>query len=556
MASKNGAGCLIPFGLVFLIVGCIPGWFALSSLRLARATQGWTQTTATILHVELAPGDETISINCRYRYRVSDRMALEPGVGKDYEGTRVGIHGGSDNVGEWQLETFHRLETAAKREEPVPCWYDPADPSQAVLDRDERWEMIGFLLIFPIVFGLAGGGIAWLGLHQWRKARRAPVDPQVQAQQAVIQADGGQGCAMWIFAIIWNTISWAAVAGVLFKGNELPWPVILLVAIFPLIGLAMLWTSIRSSLRSLRHGRPQLRLDSGSWSTGRRVRATVLTRTRPEPGDRIAARLLVTRSVTTGSGDDSSTSTSTQLDLELAIDAQAGRSEGDAWAHSLELPLPSDLDPSDDAVTWKLAWQLIRPGPDLSVNFLLPVIAGSDGVELKAFDLRLAADRAAPLAVLTRAGLRVAEDGGAVVITAPAGRNPGLYVTGLIASAVLSAGAVALWQYVSWWTVLFSAPIVLLCWRGAVRSALWRSTITLGSGRIAVSAGWWRLRTHELKASEITEVERKTSMTSGETSWHNMWLKTEEGERIAIVRGVPGPAAARLAEMINAARQA
>ena len=95
---------------------------------------------------------------------------------------------------------------------------------------------------------------------------------------------------------------------------------------------------------------------------------------------------------------------------------------------------------------------------------------------------------------------------------------------------------------------------MLLCWRGAVRSALWRSTIILSKGRITVTAGWWRMRRTELTGSDVLVVERTSNMSSGETAWFNMWLKTAEGQRIAIARGVPGPASARLQEMIDAVR--
>jgi hypothetical protein len=44
-------------------------------------------------------------------------------------------------------------------------------------------------------------------------------------------------------------------------------------------------------------------------------------------------------------------------------------------------------------------------------------------------------------------------------------------------------------------------------------------------------------------------------MSTNDTAWYNMWLHTGDGERIAIVRAVNGPAAERLAEMIEAVRR-
>lgn len=555
MASKQAhPGCLVLFGLVFVVMGSIPGCIALHDLSTAEGTAGWSETTAVLLTVDQHQGDDTWSVEATYRYRAPDPESLEPGAMRDYDGMRVGIHGGSDNIGSWQEDTYRRLHEAWKSGQPVPCWYDPAQPAQAVLDRTPRWELVGFMFIFPLVFGLAGGGIAWFGINLWRKRGRPAPEPQVLAQQAVIRADGSSGCVLWVFTIIWNAIGWAVAGALLFDGKA-PWPVALLVGLFPFIGLLLLWAAVQSSLRRLRHGRPELHLDAGAWTTGGRVRATVLGRTAPQPGDRIDARLQVVQSITSGSGKNRSTREHTLWSFDIVVDPQSGRDRGGMWAQPVELPLPSDLPPTAEDVTWRVEWQVVRPGPDLSATFILPVVAGSDGVELKALDLQVAADRAAPLAVLTRAGVRVAEERGEVLITLPCWRNPGLHLTGLVVSAILTAGAAALWQEVGWWTGLISVPILLLCWRGALRSALWRSRISLAPGRIAVASGWWRMATHELKPAEMTEVQRTTNMSSGETAWYNMWLLTGDGARIPIARGLTGPAAARLAEMIEAVRR-
>ncbi len=554
MASKQGPGCLVLFGLVFIVAGSIPGVIACFDMRKASAARDWPQTTARLQRVELRHGDDTLSIDAAYRYRAPDPAAPEAGGMREYEGTRVGIHTGSDNIGDWQQRTFARLQEALRAEETVPCWYDPGDPSSAVLDRELRWGLVAFMFVFPFIFGLVGGGILLVGLNQRRKARRPAPDPRSLAQQALIPAEGAGFALHWGITVLWNGIAWVAVMAAALQ-DALPWWGLSLLAIFPLIGLVMLWTAVGRTLRRLRHGVPQLRREEGTWTTGCRVSASVLTSTPPQPGDRIEARVTVVRRVTTGSGDDERTSEQTQWSLDLAVDPAAGRAEGGQWVHPVAVPLPGDLPPSDDDLIWRLDWQVIRPGPDLSARFVLPVVAGGDGVGPGAAELSQAADRSAPLAVLYKAGLHVAEERGEVVIGMPAWRNPGLHLTGLVLSAMLTIGAFALWQEVGWWTGLLAGPILLLSWRGALRSALWRSRIVLAPGRIAVAAGWWRTVQHELKPSEVTEVERKTSMSSGETAWYNMWLKTGDGARIPIARGVTGPAAARLAEMIGAVRR-
>ena len=425
--------------------------------------------------------------------------------------------------------------------------------AQAVLDREQRWEMVGFLMIFPLIFGLVGGGIAWFGVHQWRKRGAVAADPRALAATPLITADGGGAAGLWVMTVIWNAIAWTAAVAVL-HGSDVPLAVRLGVMIFPVVGVGLLGLSLLHTARLLRHGRPRLRLEQAAWLSGRRVRATVLMAGDPGAGARIDARMAVVRRVESGTGKQRRVTENTLWSCDLPVDPAAGSARGAVWEQPVELPLPSNLPTGEEDLTWRLEWHVIRPGPDLSATFILPVASGDDGAELLASEQKAAADRAAPLAVLTRAGIRIAEERGEVALRLPAWRNPGLYGTGFVFTAMLSIAAIIVAEQVAWWSAIISLPILLLCWRGVVRSALWRSTITLSAGRITVVAGWLQMQRHELQPSAISEVERHSSMSSGDTAWFNMWLTTTDGAKIAIARGVPGPAAARLAEMINAVR--
>ncbi len=556
MASKQAnPGCLIPFGLIFVIAGCIPGGIAVHDVLRAKAMQQWVETPANIVTVNLDhSGEDSVRVEVTYSYRATDPAAVEAAGVRTYTSDQVGIHSGSDNIGSWHADTFARLDRARQGEQSVPCWYDPQDPTQAVLDREVRWSMVGFLCIFPLVFGLVGGVVVWAGVHGLRKRRILAADPTALAKTPVIQAEGGSGtCALWVMTVVWNAISWAVIIGI-FTKDDVPWPVRLMILLFPLVGLVLVIVTLIATARFMRHGRPRLRLDQGAWLTGSRVQASILIEVGPKPGERFDTRLSVVRSVTSGSGKHRRTTDQTLWTCEVAVDPSAGRQVEGWWSLPIELPLPSDLPPTGDDLAWKLECHLVRSGPDLSTTFALPVATGDGGTVLLSGDLKAAADRAEPLAVLTKAGISVGEERGAVVLLLPAWRNPGLFIPGLIMAILLSVGAAALYDKVGWWTALLSGPIVLLCWRGALRSALWRSTIILSKGRITVTAGWWRMQRTELTGSDVLVVERTSNMSSGETAWFNMWLKTAEGQRIAIARGVPGPASARLQEMIDAVR--
>ncbi|MEK7415913.1 MAG: DUF3592 domain-containing protein [Planctomycetota bacterium] len=541
------------FGLPFLLAGLVAGWLGLRPVWLSYAAQSWVETTATIVTVELVRSndEDTASVNCTYRYRAPSPGVSEAGALIEYTGTRVGFAGGSDNIGSWHEDTAARLAHAQRAGQSVPCWYNPHDPNQAVLDRAVRKGLLGFMAVFSGIFALVGGGLIAFGLHQRRKQRAPVPEPSVVAHTPLIHADGGSVWVAWFFAVLWNAISWVAFIAALAE-PDVPRPAFLVIGLFPLIGLFLLWGALLTSARRLRHGRPQLRLNGGTWTTGTRVAVSVLTRTAPLSGDQLDASLVVKRRVTSGSGDDRKTQDITLWRFALLLDSQAGRSEGGAWIHAVELPLPSDLPPTAEDLTWRLEWHLVRPGPDLSATFTLPIVAGDGSATLLMADVEAQVDRAAPLASLAHAGINVGEDRDAVTIQVSAWRNPGIHISGLIAAAFVTAIAIVCWTELSPWSALLSAPIVLLSWRGALRSCLWRSTIRLSPTLISVDAGWWQLRHDEIATSTVALVDRASTMATNGNSWYNLSLVTREARRVQIARCVPERASARLADMITA----
>lgn len=376
-------------------------------------------------------------------------------------------------------------------------------------------------------------------------------DPQVRSPITLIKADGGRVLLAWVFAILWNAVAWVVLFGVLSEATA-PTPVIVAVALFPLIGLLGLWFALMTTARRLRHGRPQLHVDSGTLTTGSQPIVSVLTHTAPRPDDRLDASLVVIRRVTSGSGKSRNTSEHILWRCPLAIELHAGSAKGLGWSQTVTLPLPSDLPPTAGDVFWRLEWQLIRPGLDLSATFTLPVAAGDGSRVLNMSDLEAQIDRASPLAALERAGISLDEHHDSLTIRLGAWRNPSVHVTGLIAATIVTAIAVVCWTELSPWTALLSTPIVLLIWRGALRSCCWRSTINLSPTQIVVDAGWWRLCHTEVATAAVLQVDRQSTMKTNGNAWYDLDLITADAQRIRVARCVPERASARLAEMITA----
>lgn len=163
-ASKpgQGSGCLALFCLVFFLAGAgffvpffaVPGWQAVESLS-------WPSAPATVLEsgVESHAGDDstTYSVRVLYRYQVD---------GRTYHSNRYDFVTGSSSGYDGKRAIVERIPPGSETE----CFYDPRQPSRAVLSRDFRSDWL-FALI-PLLFMAVGGVGAWFSLTAGRRARR------------------------------------------------------------------------------------------------------------------------------------------------------------------------------------------------------------------------------------------------------------------------------------------------------------------------------------------------------------------------------------------------
>ncbi|MCW8917915.1 MAG: DUF3592 domain-containing protein, partial [Gammaproteobacteria bacterium] len=250
------------FGLPFLAVGI--GFLLLSVLPTLydgwRMTS-WAQASGSLSSAKLtrshSDGSTTYGVEASYHYRVA---------GMEYRGERVGINGGSDNIGNFQQQLGARLEQQFRNHTPVTVYYNPGDPAEAVLDRSLRWGLLGFKMLFVVIFGGVGLGLllfGWRGkkVNDTPEARQQPWLRRPEWVDNRIRSGARSGTyAIWAFAIIWNVMS----APPLFMFAEI-WseqgPLALLVLLFPAIGVMLLVWAVRKSLEWRRFGVTPLQLD-------------------------------------------------------------------------------------------------------------------------------------------------------------------------------------------------------------------------------------------------------------------------------------------------------
>ena len=141
----------LPFaavGVGMLLLSVLPTLYDWSRMQF------WQPVNATLLAASLNSSRSSKStsyhVTARYRYEVA---------GRAYEGERVAISGGGDNVGDFQEALGERLEQALRAGQPVPVWVNPSHPADAVIDRSLRPGLLAFKMVFVVLFGGVGVGL-------------------------------------------------------------------------------------------------------------------------------------------------------------------------------------------------------------------------------------------------------------------------------------------------------------------------------------------------------------------------------------------------------------
>jgi hypothetical protein len=162
-------GALI-FGVVFFLVGTILGAIAVNNYRDGEATKSWTPTTARVISAEVQEKVDTVRESNggrRSRYTYTPVVWYEYDVdGRTYQGHQVK----ADNYSGSQAGAYNTVNRYPVGEE-VTAYFDPGDPSRAVLEQGA--DSTGVYLFGGIgsLFGFIGlGALAFAG-SSYRRQR-------------------------------------------------------------------------------------------------------------------------------------------------------------------------------------------------------------------------------------------------------------------------------------------------------------------------------------------------------------------------------------------------
>jgi len=387
--GKRGGGAtwfLVLFGLPFAGVGVWSCYRVVHLVQMAADVRQWTQVEARIESVELqrhrgSKGGTTYRLRCTYRYEIA---------GRAYESDRVGLEGGADNIGTWQQDRYEELKRAYDAERPVPCLVNPGNPAEAVLYGELRVAMLIFWLAFACVFTAAGLGLVAGGVTAARAAtRKRKAQADYPGQPWMWRADwaagvlrlGGMGtmAGLWVLCAFWNGISFPAIYFVIVevaarRANAAS----LFVAIFPLIGIGILWGAVYSTLRFLKYRRSELRLGLVPAPVGGSLQGELVLRGRVGDIGEVTLELRCAEMIGSGRKGDPRRE-NVVWKTEQAVAAQPGFNASNERAVRVEIAIPAGARPCDadggDSVRWVLKATAAVPGVDLKLEYPVPVFA-------------------------------------------------------------------------------------------------------------------------------------------------------------------------------------
>lgn len=256
------------FALVFTAGGVVAG-----VLPMYKQFSGWWKAgsfvpaSAMVVSAELESGSSRRSAT----YRVQAVFSYDY-QGNNHISRRIGLDdGGFDNIGSYHTDIHEQLSKARDSLSPVTLWVNPQQPDEALYDRSLRWMKVIFLLPFAVLFPAVGLGAWWVIWRIWRKNDTSPILLQsafgnsqtafASNSHQVIQGGGGGLIHIAIMSVFWNLLSWPIAIIFFSSATATPWWALVLVSIFPAIGLVLLFSLLKIMCARKRLGKPVLILE-------------------------------------------------------------------------------------------------------------------------------------------------------------------------------------------------------------------------------------------------------------------------------------------------------
>lgn len=284
--ATGPSGCahaaVVVFLGVFCLVGIATGTF-LSFVPIYRVLQSraWPAAPCEVLSSRVVHNDDTSRPEIQYRYHVDDRP---------YTAGRYNFVTGSDNIVNYQA-IVDRYPAGRQFE----CYVNPADPTQAVINRDLTFGYFFGLIFFVFFTGVPGAFlIVWFRVSRHLRDKQTPSNSLAMggaaaAAAAIGSRDGavetsasgpielkpttsplGKLIAAILICLFWNGIvgvfTYFEIVGFI-NGDGRGWFLAIFLLIFQVIGLALL-ANVPYQMLALANPRPTITLSRATVPVG------------------------------------------------------------------------------------------------------------------------------------------------------------------------------------------------------------------------------------------------------------------------------------------------
>jgi hypothetical protein len=374
------------FGLPFLGFGLFAlGFAGKLVIDHVRVHSEFVRTTCVIVDKRLVENHD--SDGSTYRPEFTFRFDAD---GETIEATGYSVIGrfstGSRSANQRIVDRF-------EIEDEYPCWYDPKDPSRAVLTRAFPTFPFVMMLMFGVIFSAVGGGLILGGLGVFGSGSRVkplkpgadrlplPLIPKNMAPAGVmrvVQPDSGlaaKAVGILVFALFWNGIVsiFVVVTAKAWVSGERPWFQTLFLVPFVAIGLFMIGLTVHQFLVAGTYRGLVVRMDRQLVVPGETIRVTVrhgghYTVTTWNASVRCREQVRYTRGTETHSED--------RVVYEETVDEAAGLTVSPArpLQRAFDAVVPStamhSFDASCNKILWSIRLKAVVPGrADLEVEY-------------------------------------------------------------------------------------------------------------------------------------------------------------------------------------------
>lgn len=368
-------------GFFFLSETSIPTWQSWQEMR------HWQPGYAQLLSASGAENDTEAS----YRYQYE---------GISYQGSRVYVTEFKDNIGSYHADMLAQLRRYQSSGQAMPIWINPFSPQESVIDRDMRWGLFILMTAFCSVFILIGLSVIYVSLG----SKKLPPETSDEFKNTDWKSRKGWETAniasgakkgiwfFWLFAIFWNAVSTPAAMVIpreLAKGNY----AVLLVLLFPLVGLFLLYKALQSTLEYRHFGRVLFEMDPFPGAigghVGGRIQVNRLNYRKAVEASELSVRLECVYSYVSGTGKNRSRKESIKW-AEQGKPKIEGSGHGVSMAFRFDLPdnLPSsDVDQKTTYHFWRLSVKAVVAGIDLNRQYNIPVFDTGEASRFVAHDI-------------------------------------------------------------------------------------------------------------------------------------------------------------------------